>query len=371
MAGSRFRRRERRALRPPLDVLLEDPETFRAAADAFARAERPDEPSWPYVAAVGLERVALRWAALTTPEPEPPWRTESDTRLWTADRADLAPDPVPAGATRPLVIGEYLDSVVFLNTSRAPGPIVVEGDGDGAERLRELISQQLPGYRPEGIELGAWWPMHVEDGAIYLLGLALATVPAPARARRAAELSTRALSQPDPQPDPDPDPTLIVAPTPVPTAVPASVPAPTPVPTPIPAQIPPPPPPLTPAPAPAPPPMPVPPAANQGSRSGPRRRGAARDIDPGVEDWLRQLRASAEDGEEPDATWDTPRQPVIEPADHVAAPARPQGGPAPAQPQVVPLPAQRQVASPPEPENLEDWESGFAVSSAEHAERAE
>jgi hypothetical protein len=92
-----------------------------------------------------------------------------------------------------------------------------------------------------------------------------------------------------------------------------------------------------------------------------------------VEDWLRQLRATAEDAEdaeEPEAASGTPQPAVVELGDH-AENAQPQDGPALERTQVVALPAQRQVASPPEPESLEDWEDGFAVSSAEHAERAE
>ena len=323
--------------------------TFRAAADAFARTERPDESSWPYVAAVGLDRVAVRWAAVAAPEPEAPWRTGPDPRLWTADRADLAGLAAPQHASRPLVIGEYLDSVVFLNTSRAPGPIVVEGAGEGAQRLRELISRQMPDGRADGVEFGAWWPMQVEDGAIYLVGLALATLFAPARAEQAGALVIGAALRPAPERAPEPMPEPVPQPAFEPGPVRESMPEPEPEPAP----------------------------ADQGSRIAARRRGAAlRGGDAGVDDWLRQLRATADDVEEP----------VVEPEDRVQEPARPE--PAPAPPRVpaplrAPAPAPAASAPAPEPvpgpapepadesESLEDWESGFAVSSAEHAQHTE
>jgi hypothetical protein len=193
MAANRLRRRRRDEQPTPLDLLLDDPETIRAANAAFALADRPDSAAWPFVVSVGLETVALRWAGGTSlPEPSAPWRPGHDPRVWVADRPELALSDAVAvsGSTGTAVlVGWFEETVVCVNTSRAPGPIAVDGGDDAAGLLRELIARQTGDQaRTPHDGPGAWWPMDIGGDVIQLLGLAVARTFAPQDSRRAAEL---------------------------------------------------------------------------------------------------------------------------------------------------------------------------------------
>lgn len=202
MRGSPQKRR-RNGRPTPLDLLLDDPATVYAAAAAFALAERPRAAAWPIVASVGPDTVTLRWAggASTVPEPEAPWRVGHDARVWIADRDEIGdggPEAAQTSASTVLVIGQFKDSVVFVNTSRAPGPIVV-GGGSGGEAglLRELVTRQGADGGDGVGQRGAWWPVEVEgEGeAVVLLGLAVARMFSADEVRSAAELMERAMAQ--------------------------------------------------------------------------------------------------------------------------------------------------------------------------------
>ena len=192
MGVTRHRWRRREAEPTRLELLLGEPGTVHAAHDAFTLAERPDAASWPFVASVGPETVALRWAGASAPEPTAPWRPGHDARVWIADRAELdaaAGDARLSGGGTAVLVGWFEDTVVFVNTSRAPGPIAVEGDEEGAALLHELIAPQTPMQPrtpPDGS--GAWWPMEVRDTAIQLLGLAVAKTFGAEQIQRAIEL---------------------------------------------------------------------------------------------------------------------------------------------------------------------------------------
>ena len=192
MAGNRLRRRRRDEGPTSLDLLLDDPEAIRAANDAFALAERPDSAAWPFVASVGLETVALRWAGASVPAPTAPWRAGYDARVWVADRAELAETDAAAASGRgatAVLVGWFEETLVCINTSRAPGPIAVDGHDEPAELLRELIARQtLVQPRTPLDGPGAWWPMEVGGGVIQLLGLAVARTFAPEQAKQAGEL---------------------------------------------------------------------------------------------------------------------------------------------------------------------------------------
>ena len=78
MAGNRTKKRRREEQPSALDLLLDDPAALHAANEAFALAEWPDAESWPFVASVGLETVALRWTGESSiPLPITPWRAGS------------------------------------------------------------------------------------------------------------------------------------------------------------------------------------------------------------------------------------------------------------------------------------------------------
>jgi hypothetical protein len=226
-----LRHRQRRNGRPtPLDLLLGDPGTVYAAADAFALVERPNAAAWPVVASVGPRTVTLRWAgvASTVPEPEAPWRVGHDARVWIADRDEIGVDGPVAGETdltSVVAIGQFQESVVFVNTSRAPGPIVVGGGSGGAAGLlHELLTRQMSGDDRRG----AWWPVEVEGDAVVLLGLAIARMFTADEVRLACELMERARVQerehrrtpaaveraPEPSQPPAPEPTEPPAPEP-------------------------------------------------------------------------------------------------------------------------------------------------------------
>jgi hypothetical protein len=201
----------------PLELLLGDPGTVHAAAVAFELAERPEAAAWPIVAAVGPDTVTLRWAgvAATVPEPEAPWRTGHDARVWVAARDEIGVDgtvAVQTSASAVLVIGQFKDSMVFVNTSRAPGPIVVGGSPGGeAGLLRELVARQRRMMRPASLNggddpadgddagpRGAWWPVETEGDVVVLLGLAIARTFTADEVRLACELMERAMAQ-DPE----------------------------------------------------------------------------------------------------------------------------------------------------------------------------
>lgn len=219
MGASRLRRRRRDAPPTPIELLLSDPATVYAAADAFAQAEQPEAAAWPFVASVGLRTVTLRWAfgpASSVPEPAPPWRPGRDTRVWIADREELssgAPEAAAQDAGGTLVIGQFEETVVFINTSRAPGPITVTRghDAEETELLRELIARQSRSLGAEWLDgstahgdtaearRGAWWPIEIEDDAIVLLGLAIARMFTADEARLAVELMRRTATEERPR----------------------------------------------------------------------------------------------------------------------------------------------------------------------------
>ncbi|MBR7831819.1 hypothetical protein KDL01_01020 [Actinospica durhamensis] len=175
--------------------------------DAFGLTQRPEVRAWPFVASVGLRTVTLRWAfgsLSTIPEPEAPWRAGHDARVWIADRAELGAQDAAAGGNgdgdgdrdggnATLAVGWFEETVVFLSTSRAPGPIVVSGAvGQDTTLLRELIAGQSgdpEAQAPDdGGPHGAWWPVEVDRDAIMLLGLAIARMFTAEQARLACEL---------------------------------------------------------------------------------------------------------------------------------------------------------------------------------------
>ena len=193
MGGNRLRKRRRDERPTSIDLLLDDPETIRAANEAFALAERPDLAAWPFVASVGAETVALRWAGGTSiPEPTAPWRAGYDARVWVADRSDLAESDAVANSARggtAVLVGWFEETLVCVNASRAPGPIAVDGDDEAAELLRELIARQTrvqPRTPPDGP--GAWWPMEARGNVIQLIGLAVARTFGAQESHQAVEL---------------------------------------------------------------------------------------------------------------------------------------------------------------------------------------
>ena len=214
MEGRRHWRRRRNEPPTPIELLLGDPATVHAAADAFRQAERPAVAAWPFVASVGLRTVTLRWAfgpATSVPEPAAPWRAGRDARVWVADREEIGlagPADGAAGACGALAIGQFEETVVFINTSRAPGPIGVSGpDGEDTSLLRELIARQARSLGAEWLDVGAapradgggrrgaWWPMELEGDAIVLLGLAIARMFTADEARLACELMQRTATE--------------------------------------------------------------------------------------------------------------------------------------------------------------------------------
>jgi hypothetical protein len=372
----------------PLAVLLDDPDTVDAASAAFAAVGRSDAPWWPCAAVVNFDTVTVRMAGLTVPEPEAPWRAGHEPRIWTADRVALdgldAPDgadpadPLRPGDGRLLVIGRYRDAVVFVDTTRAPGPIHVTGEPEHAGRVRELINGQLPEEeRPQG---GARWSLEVRDGGIILLGLAVAAVFSEADAQRALKLMLRAARRtaraaertteppvaherkPSSEPSSGDDHKPHDAPTTISVRWPYDDPA-------TETQ-------LTPnAPSPA-SSRPEPPASPLSDTD--RRQQEALDI------WLRQVRAAAErttPQREPfrtepqpspaprpadetavlDSAWQSVTAPLATP--HVTHPPRTEP-----QPRPTPGPTARTqpaAATVPAAADTEDWSDGFAVSSAE------
>ena len=197
VARSRNPRRRREERAPRLNSLLADPGLVHAAHDAFAVAERPGSSAWPFVASVGAQTVALRWAGAEVPEPPAPWRSGFDPRVWVADRTAV-PDSAGTRGTA-VLIGWFDDTLVFVNTARAPGPMAVDGDDEEAELLRELIALQTrpwtrpttqPTTQPQTAlgEVRIWWPMRVEQHAIQLFGLAVARTFDQGGTRQAIEL---------------------------------------------------------------------------------------------------------------------------------------------------------------------------------------
>jgi hypothetical protein len=216
MAALSRLRRDRSAALDPVRILLEDPATVRTATDAFALTERIDEPWWPCIASVGTHEIALRMAGMSVPEPQGPWRLGHEPHIWIADRADLATSP--GLAHRPLIIGRSQDTVVILNTARAPGPARVEGEQAEALRLRTLLARQLEPVAGRGAEAheakpdgtqktdgadpgASHWPVEVEGQTILVLGLAVAQSFSPAEDELAIALTTLA-ALPSLQPGP-------------------------------------------------------------------------------------------------------------------------------------------------------------------------
>ena len=193
MAGNRTKKRRREEQPSALDLLLDDPAALHAANEAFALAEWPDAEAWPFVASVGLETVALRWTGESSiPLPITPWRAGYDARVWVADRADLAGSNAVATSGRrgsAVLVGWFEETLVCVNTARAPGPVAVSGEDEEAGLLRELISFQarIPARMPQAGP-GPRWPIEVGGGVIQLLGLAVARTFAEDEARRAGEL---------------------------------------------------------------------------------------------------------------------------------------------------------------------------------------
>jgi hypothetical protein len=60
-----------------------------------------------------------------------------------------------------VVVGWFEETLVCVNTSRAPGPIAVDGDDEAAGLLRELIARQTPAQprtpQPTGPARGGRW----------------------------------------------------------------------------------------------------------------------------------------------------------------------------------------------------------------------
>jgi hypothetical protein len=79
MAGKRLRSRRRDERTTAIKLLLDDPETIRAANEALALAE---QTAWPFVASVGAETVAPRWVRGTS-SARRTWRTR---RRWWSPR---------------------------------------------------------------------------------------------------------------------------------------------------------------------------------------------------------------------------------------------------------------------------------------------
>jgi len=327
MTGSRLWQRRREEPRT-LDALLGDPDTVDAAECAFAAAGQDDAPWWPCAALVGLETVTVRLAGLKVPEPAAPWRAEHEPHVWTADRSELAEvEPGETGRRlgpgRLLVIGRYQDSVVFIDTTRAAGPLEVAGEPEQAERVRELIAGQLRGHPTDArAPGGAHWPVEVRDDIIVLIGLAVASVLSEEDSRLACDLMLRAANR-------TPSSRL---------------------------------------------------GRPESSASAPP------DGEPGQQEamdaWLRQVkeaaaRAAAPHGfqhrAEPQPTPPSQAQPKPfdgpPPADDdaYASSSAPQGAepPAPLRPEPTPPPPLRPTGAPAQDPDTEDWAAGFAVSSAE------
>jgi hypothetical protein len=162
-------RRHRRA--HPLDTLLGDPGTIDAAVGALAATGGSDRR--PYAVAVGRNAVMVHLAAPVVTEPPHPWRATRDPRLWVADRAGIQP-PSDAAAC-PVAVGYSGEAVVFVDAARAPGPIVVTGAPDTAGAICETLAAQLPDGAVTDREVdGPHWPLIVQDGALYLVGLPVA-----------------------------------------------------------------------------------------------------------------------------------------------------------------------------------------------------
>jgi hypothetical protein len=315
--------RSRRVPAEPVAVLLGDPATVHAATDALAQTERRDEPAWPFVVSVGLETVTLGWAGISVPAPREPWRLGANPRTWTIDRALLEPvesaesvaSVEPAGPRgvrpRPVLIGRFGDAIVFVNTSRAPGPLCVEaapGPAPRGEQLRALIwliASQSAGPPPEpgdvvgerdgarvgervGERVGAWWPVDVAGETISLLGTPIGITLSVELMRRAAELAGSSDVRPPhapperkPAAEPVRQPELKAEPVRQQPVAPPTAPPTAPLV----------PPPITPLAAPpvAPPVMPSPVAP-------PPVEPAREPRDEEFEDWLRQVRMAATGG---------------------------------------------------------------------------
>lgn len=321
--------RGRQAPEEPLALLLADPATVGVAADALARTERADDPAWPLVVTVGREHVSLYWAGLTAPAAHEPWRAGEDPRRWIADRAEIAATAGPE-ALRPIVVGRDGDALVFVNVSRAPGPLTVEAAVQAAPRhdvlaaLVELVARQ----QPDVDRGGAWWPVDVAGEAVALLGTPIGTTLPVGLMRRAGE----------------------AAGTPVRTSVPVPVPAVPSAPAPVPAPATAPAPAVAPAPSPAAPPPPPPPVQPPQPR------------DEVFEEWLRQVRMAVAGGVTLGREAEPVRQalpvapPVAEPVD--APVAEPAVEDTAELPKIV-------VADEVDEDDLEDWAADFAVSSAD------
>lgn len=162
-------RRQRRA--DPFDGLLDDPGTLRAAHAALSSAAGADR--WPYAAAVGTGTVMVHMAGAEAAEPPHPWRATGESRLWIADwnvtRFPSSPD------IHPVALGHSRERIVFIDAARAPGPIVVAGSPETAGPVCELLAAQLPPGAVTDREVdGAHWPLVVQDGVLYLVGLPVA-----------------------------------------------------------------------------------------------------------------------------------------------------------------------------------------------------
>jgi hypothetical protein len=190
-----------------LDALLGDVDTVDTAESVFAALGRPDATWWPCAAAVGAQTVTVRLAGLGIPEPEAPWHAGHGPQVWTAQRGELTrtrPDgPGLLDRGRLLLVGCHQDSVVFIDTTRASGPLEVIGDSEQAERVRGLIDgQSRDRVAAAG---GAHWPVEVGDGIVVVIGLPVAAVLSEPDTKLAAELMLRAAERIPPQ-DAAPEP---------------------------------------------------------------------------------------------------------------------------------------------------------------------
>jgi hypothetical protein len=199
----------RRGVEQPRDTPAADPAAVSAATHGLLLAgEGPDW--WPYAVLVSPDVVAVHLAGARCPPPKPPWRPGPDPRLWLSTRNEirrtaeyelLALDASTSErGPRPVLLGVYEQGLVYIDVSRAPGPLVVSGEEPWAATVRELLDAQLPPgalvHEPVPERLpGAYWPIRVFDAnMISMLGCALAGVVRHPGQMRAAMAHRRALA---------------------------------------------------------------------------------------------------------------------------------------------------------------------------------
>jgi hypothetical protein len=201
----------RRGVEQPRDTPAADPVAVSAATHGLLLAgEGPDW--WPYAVLVSPGVVAVHLAGARCPAPKPPWRPGPDPRLWLSTRDEirrtaeyelLALDASTSEkGPRPVLLGVYEQGLVYIDVSRAPGPLVVSGQEPWATKVRELLDAQLPPGAlvheqvPERLP-DAYWPIRVFDAnMISMLGCALAGVVRFPEQMRVSMAHRRALAPP-------------------------------------------------------------------------------------------------------------------------------------------------------------------------------